>query len=359
MMMNAMKKFLGTLLVLTVLQPYAALPCTTFRLKNGDAFIFGRNYDWEVESAYIIVNKRNVAKTALLNGPGTPAQWSSKYGSVTFNQYGREFPLGGMNEAGLVIELMELRQGEYPLADKRPAVVDLQWIQYQLDTATTVRDVISTDRLIRIDTQGTNPIHFLLSDRQGGAAVIEFLSGHMRVRTGKDLPIAALTNNTYAYGLELYDLCRGDETNPAFKQASYSLKRFVWAANGVKAWDVKPDPRPVEYAFGILKKAAVERTVFSIVYDAGSGLIHFRTRLHPEIRVIDTRKFDYACASPVKILDIQEPLQGDVTAQFKDYSWEANYDLIKKSFGGTSFLKNMPDEMLRNIARYPGTQTCK
>jgi penicillin V acylase-like amidase (Ntn superfamily) len=27
---------------------------------------------------------------------------------VTFNQYGRNFPSGGMNEAGLVIELMWL-----------------------------------------------------------------------------------------------------------------------------------------------------------------------------------------------------------------------------------------------------------
>ena len=38
---------------------------------------------------------------------GTPASWVSKYGSVTFNQYGRELPTGGMNEAGLVVETIE------------------------------------------------------------------------------------------------------------------------------------------------------------------------------------------------------------------------------------------------------------
>jgi choloylglycine hydrolase len=26
--------------------------------------------------------------------------WTSRYGSITFNQYGREFPSGGINEKG-------------------------------------------------------------------------------------------------------------------------------------------------------------------------------------------------------------------------------------------------------------------
>jgi choloylglycine hydrolase len=35
-------------------------------------------------------------------GDGKTISWISKYGSITFNQYGREFPTGGMNEKGLV-----------------------------------------------------------------------------------------------------------------------------------------------------------------------------------------------------------------------------------------------------------------
>ncbi len=357
--MTTTKKFLGLALSLAILLPAIARPCTTFCLKIGDSFVFGRNYDWEVENAYVIINKRNMAKTALLQGPGTPVRWASKYGSVTFNQYGRELPLGGMNEAGLVIELMELRQGEYPLADQRPAITDLQWIQYQLDTAETVAEVIANDRAVRIDSTSGNPVHFLVCDRKGGVAAIEFLSGRMQVHTGKDLPVAALTNNTYAYGLDLLNLYGGAETHPAFVQANYSLKRFVWAAQGVRRWTDHPTGSPVDYAFRLLDKVAVDRTMFRIVYDGASGTIYFRTKSIPEIRRLESRRLDYSCKTPVQYLDILEPLTGDVTSQFKPYRWEANYDLIKKSFAATAFLKKTPDERLRQIAQYPDTLSCR
>ncbi len=339
--------------------PSRVYPCTTFCLKNGSDFIFGRNYDWEIEYGLIIVNKRGVAKTAMPLGVSEPARWLSKYGSVTFNQYGREFPLGGMNEAGLVVELMWLAQTEYPNADQRGTLIELQWIQYQLDTAGTVDEVISSDKKIRIDAANSNPLHFLICDRRGGVAAIEFLGGLLRVHKGKDLPVAALTNNTYAYCLDLYKRTGGDEKNPAFAQSNNSLKRFVWAAQGVKEWDARPSGSPVAYAFRILDKAAVDRTMFRIVYDVKSGTIHFRTKSTPEIRSFNARRFDFACGSPVKILDILENLKGDVTSRFRDYSREANYDLIKKSFAGTPFLKGTPDDLLRQMARYPDSLECR
>ena len=40
-----------------------------------------------------------------------------KYGAIFFNQFGREFPMGGMNEAGLVVELMWLDETVFPSPD--------------------------------------------------------------------------------------------------------------------------------------------------------------------------------------------------------------------------------------------------
>jgi choloylglycine hydrolase len=57
--------------------------------------------DGIVGDGTIIVNKRNVSKTALLYSDATgcqPVKWTSKYGSITFNQNGREFPFSGINE---------------------------------------------------------------------------------------------------------------------------------------------------------------------------------------------------------------------------------------------------------------------
>lgn len=75
-----------------------ARACTTFCFQNNNERIYGRNYDCFTEHYLIIVNKRGVAKTALTED--NPAQWASQHSSITFNQYSRELPLGGMNEAG-------------------------------------------------------------------------------------------------------------------------------------------------------------------------------------------------------------------------------------------------------------------
>jgi choloylglycine hydrolase len=95
--------------------------CTTFFLFDGQNAVFGRNYDWVTADGLLISNKRGLRKTSVVQPPNQPATWKSRYGSLTFNQYGREFPTGGMNEAGLVVELMWLDGTRYPL-DSRPAV---------------------------------------------------------------------------------------------------------------------------------------------------------------------------------------------------------------------------------------------
>jgi choloylglycine hydrolase len=145
--------------------------CTTFCLTDGTSVVFGRNYDWDFGDGLIMVNKRGVAKIAasgIRDAAETPARWESKYGSVTFNQYGREFPTGGMNEKGLVVELMWLDETVYPRRDSRPAVSVLEWIQYQLDRYASVQEVLAHAEEIRI--AGRVPLHYLVADRSGAAA---------------------------------------------------------------------------------------------------------------------------------------------------------------------------------------------
>lgn len=358
--MSSPRTRLASVLIAAALCPAFVQPCTTFCFRINGEWIFGRNYDFEIEHGLIIVNKRDVTKTAVLQpGTGKPAWWVSKYGSITFNQFGREFPLGGMNEAGLVIELMWLDQTEYPNADSRPALQDLQWIQYQLDTAATAEEVIASDKTVRIEANTSQPLHFLICDRRGNAAAIEFLGGRLRAYAGKSLPVAALTNSTYEHSLDLLNLCGGDENHPSFQQAGESLQRFVRAANGIRVWDLKTSSDPVAYAFQVLDKADLPNSKFRIVYDVKPGLVYFRTKSTPEIRTVNVRQFDFSCGTPIKILDILADLKGDVTGQFRDYTWEANYDLIKKSFGGTEFLKRTPEETLQFLSKYPDSLLCK
>jgi len=140
-----MKKCIG-ILILSILfinlLPLAGLSCTTFLLDNGGQPLFGRNLDWYLGDGLVIINKRGVEKTANPDpfNRVNLLTWTSKYGSATFNQHGREFPLGGMNEAGLVVETMVLEETEYPSPDSRPEIEILQWVQYQLDNFSTIEE---------------------------------------------------------------------------------------------------------------------------------------------------------------------------------------------------------------------------
>lgn len=350
-------RLLTVVVVVVFFFPAEGRPCTTFCFQHDGQWIFGRNYDWMVEHGMIVVNKRNVAKAAFVDN--SPLRWISRYGSVTFNQYGRELPLGGMNEAGLVIECMWLSQTEYPHVDSRDEITELQWIQYQLDVAATVEEVIASDSTVRIRVEQSQPLHFLVCDRNGGCAAIEFLGGRMVVHSGNDLPATSLTNSTYEYSKGILEAFDGDEASRMFNVADYSLKRFIWAARGAGAWNPKTSGPPVEYAFGILEKVSVESTVWRIVYDVANGRVYFRTRSNGNIRFFEFGEFDFSCGSPVEILDMSLEGEGDVTGNFIDYTFEANIDLIHRTFAETDFLKNIPEEAMQSLARYPDSLPCK
>lgn len=349
------KLFLAVLSIVLLI-PSVVHTCTTFCFRVRGDWIFGRNYDWNIEDCMIMVNKRGMVKTALTRD--NPATWTSQYGSVTFNQYGREFPLGGMNEAGLVIECMWLEQTEYPHADVRYGLSELQWVQYQLDKCATVEEVMMSDKTVRISHRNSVPLHFLVCDRTGQAAVIEFLGGVMTVYTKEHLFVPALTNNTYGYSVGFLDGFNGDETDAYFDAADYSLKRFVWAAQGAATWRSDAGISAVHYAFQILEKTAVEFTMFRIVYDVGKSRIYFMNTSNPRVRFFGFDAFDLICTQPVKILDIAAGEEGDVTSLFNDYTYEANYDLIDRTYSGTSFLKTFSEEIRRTVAAYPETMKC-
>ncbi len=116
-MHNSKKRCFATVMVVLLfsqLIPSTVDACTTFCLFNGKDLIFGRNYDFPIGYGHVVINKRGVFKSAMADAGEQAAQWTSKYGSMTFNQFGRDNPMGGMNEAGLIVELMQLDETQYP-----------------------------------------------------------------------------------------------------------------------------------------------------------------------------------------------------------------------------------------------------
>ena len=325
--------------------------CTTFCYADGGTVVFGRNYDWNVGDGMVFVNKRDVSKRAFVSGAA--ATWTSKFGSVTFNQYGREFPTGGMNEKGLVVELMWLDDTQYPPNDKRGALPTLQWIQYQLDNAVTVQDVLDSDRVVRIANAGSAKIHFLIADATGAVATVEFLDGVLVAHRGKDLPYPVLTNDTYERSVEFARSAGPDGGNGR----NGSLDRFARAAS-YKNRATSP-ANAVRSAFAMLADVAQgDHTKWSIVYDIGNRRAYFRTLTAPKVRWIDVERLAFVCHRPVTMLDINTALSGDVTDRFAPYQADANRKLVHGSFDQTPFLSTVTDAERDELANYPESTTC-
>lgn len=330
--------------------------CTTFCFERNGSVVFGKNYDFGIGYGMLVVNKRGVAKASRIEPPDRPAHWTSRYGSVTFNQFGREFPSGGMNESGLVVELMWLDASQYPPPDSRPAVGVLEWIQYQLDQFATAAEVVANADRVRIASR--TPLHYLVADPSGGCASVEFLEGKLVVHAGPSLPVRALTNDTY--GSSLAFLRERDRSGARdLPTGSGSLERFVRAAVLVRALErdgnagIAGNGPAVTDAFRVLESAASpSRTQWSIAYDLKNRRVHFRTRANPKVRSVALASFDLSCRAPVRTTDVD----GDLV--FGEYSSRANRALIEKSYRGVDFLRETPAAELDAAAAYPDTTAC-
>jgi len=325
-----------------------ARACTTFCFESNGTRVFGKNYDWDVEDGLAIVNKRGVAKTALT--AEDPAMWTSRYGSITFNQYGREFPSGGINEKGLVVELMWMDQTMYPEGGRRRTLPTLQWIQYQLDTAASVDEVVASDAKVHISNTGSARIHFLIADATGAVATFEYINGKTVIHRGDKLPYPVLTNDMYQVSVTYLEYL--DPNQPLTRS---SLDRFVRASRGLPA-----GKNAVDEAFALLDDVAqAGYTQWSIVYDIAEKRAYFRTRLQRDIRFLDLDAFDLSCAAPVRVIDLNAPYQGDASKHVTDYSIETNLKLVRAAFAETEFLRATPSEEIDALARYPEQTACK
>lgn len=344
------------LLIIFCLLSIKICACSTFLFEKEDKCFLAKSYDWIAEDGLVVVNKRHVAKLAM--AVNNPMQWVSKYGSVIFTQAGRELPFCGMNEMGLTVELMWLEDTTYPNPDHRKAITDLQWIQYQLDTASSVEEVIASDLIVRIDRSSKSLIHFFVADRLGNCAVIEFIDGKMVSYPRNKLPVPVLTNDTYPKSLEF--LNTGKDCEGSF----FSLHRFIRIATQLQ----QANSVDVPSAFRILSSVAnfkevvdveatfenmelLMRTKWNIVYDITNREIHFLTSNHQKIRIVRLDALNFNGAA--EALDVQASLEGDVSNQFVPCTYEINRHLIDCYYAKVPFLRSIPEEMRERIARYP------
>ena len=350
-----MKKIITVLAFIALV--CSAFACTTFCINKDGQIIFGRNYDWVSGAGIVNTNLRGLFKTSMHTGDGKTISWVSKYGSITFNQYGKEFPTGGMNETGLVVELMWLDGTRYPKKDQRPSVGVLQWIQYQLDNCESVEQVIKTDAVLRINGDGT-PLHYLVADAHGNTATVEFLNGKMVVHTGSTLPFPVLTNDTYTESLEAENHFLRHSNEAAL--SSNSRDRFVKACTLLQQVDAHTLNTPlIDFAFSILDKVAQGSfTKWSIVYDITHKEIHFKTESNSDVKIIRFNGFDFSCSSSPEVFDMNQSGKGDVTKSFTNFNDALQVRVISQAIEESRGNVSIGDEEKREILNYTAGIKC-
>lgn len=346
-----MKKFF-TFCFLLVYATYS-LACSTFLLSKDGRHVFGRNYDWFSGNGMVVVNARGVQKTSFVREGEKPVSWTAKCGSITFNQFGKEFPHGGMNEKGLVVELMWLAGTKYPDEDNRGALNELQWIQYQLDNFSTVQEVVASNKTIRISQKDAVPLHYLVADAMGNAATIEFMNGEMVVHQDKDLRFPVLTNTPYADAIK-----QVSKQNGQTSFGDNSVDRFAKACNMVQQFrETNTNADPVEYAFAILDNVAQgDFTKWRIVYDITNKGIYFLTA--GKQKQVSLNDFDFTCKSNSLYLDINSPQEGGVKTFFAPLSFEQNKRILQQSAQESKSGVNVSEESINRGADYFRRVTC-
>ena len=263
------------LLSLTYVAPGISPACTSFMLTHSNGPIVGANFDWTVSDGLIVVNKRGFKKVAMSDPEKklNPVSWTSRYGSVTFNMYGIEWPWAGMNEAGLVITSMALEETRYPEPDARPSIHLGQWAQYQLDNFSTVEEIIASAEKIRIRPRVKgHGIHYLVCDSTGDCAIVEFIDGRFLSFSQQTLPVAALANDPYSRSLENLGNFIGFGGSRTIPEDNISYCRFARTAVMVKRHTNRDTEETIRYAFKILGRASYKNhpqtdTQWSMVLD--------------------------------------------------------------------------------------------
>lgn len=309
----------------------SAEACSEFFIDQDGIKVAARNMDWADDKFVLVFNPRGVSRTAQLIEPqNAPVEWTSKYGSVTVNIDAEDITQGatdGMNEHGLTAAVLWMEASKYPEADTRPGLDDGMWVQYCLDNFKTVQEVIANAPSLRVEEDKyldkTVALHLYIHDPSGNSAILEYLDGNLVIHHGSPLSVEVLTNDPYSVNLDSlkkYEAFGGTEPLPG----GYGHEaRFVRASTFLKSVPVINSVKEaVAYAFDGMSDvaeplgAANWPTQWTVVRDLTAKKIYFRNLTDPEIRIVDLTNLDFNPGQPLRMLEINADLSGDVTDKF-------------------------------------------
>ena len=254
------------------LQPAYAYPlganvswaCSLFAaLSNPENQLYGRNFDWEYSPALLLFTdpsdgyaSTTMVDIAYLGFTGDQSRNLSEKPlqelvSLLDAPY---IPFDGINEAGLVIGMAAVPAGKVPTDPLKDTLGSLGIIRVVLDNAANVDEALEIFRSYNIDFGGGPPIHYLIADAGGNAALFEHYQGEVYVFHNQALWQQA-TNFLNASVESPFDQCWRYDT----------MEKRLAAVQG----NLRPDE-----AMRLLQDVSQDSTQWSVVYNISLGDIH-------------------------------------------------------------------------------------
>lgn len=316
-----------------------ATACSRILFNTDHGHVVGRTMDlYMPDHPTLVAYPRGISRDGTV-ADGNAARWTSKYGSVTVNSLGVATS-DGINEKGLVANLLYLHDSRYENRDARPGVANTMALQYLLDVSATVSEALAElDKIQVVSVKAAGrewPLHISISDPTGDSAVIEFVDGARAVHRGKDSTV--MTNEPpldwQLNNLKKYRYFGGTESLPGDIDPA---SRFVRASAFLKTARAPKDTREaLAEVYGIVKTVSVPPgaqntsagvnsedtwpTLWTTLADANNKLYFFQAAGSPNMFWIDLGKINFAKGAPVKRVSGEDiSLVGEVSSKLKAF----------------------------------------
>lgn len=307
-------------------------------LGPDNMIVTGRTMDWKEDpQSNIYFFPRGMERRG--GKTDNTIKWTSVYGSVVTAGY----DIGvcdGMNEKGLVANLLFLAESDYHRPDDKRPVMGLSiWTQYVLDNFATVDEAVEVlgKEVFRIDDPdlpngAKSTLHLSISDPTGNSAIFEYINGNLVIHHGRNCQV--MTNSpTYDKQQTLDDYWEqigGLVMLPGTNRAS---DRFVRASFYIKALPQTADYRQaVAGVFSVMRNVSVPlgisipslpniaSTRWRTVADQKNRVYYFESTLSPDIFWIDLNALDFSTDKSVRKLTLTngEIYSGDAAAKMQD-----------------------------------------
>lgn len=284
--------------------------------------ITGRTMDWKEDiKTNLYILPRGVSRAGY--DSENTIKWISKYGSIVATGY----DIGtcdGMNEMGLVVNLLYLPESVYSRPDdSRPIMGMSVWAQYVLDNFATVSEAVYElqKELFRIDAPNlpngaASTLHMSISDETGNSAILEYIDGNLEIHEGKQYQV--MTNSPRydkqiainEYWQEIGGLTMLPGTNRAsdrFVRASFYINIIPTNVGVHEALaGVFGVMRNVSVPLGIStpERPEISSTRWRSIADQKHKVYYFESTLSPNTFWVDLRKMDFSPQSGTQKLSL-------------------------------------------------------